>query len=88
MFLILCHYIFSKGSGLAYENESPQDLWVSQPPHVRPAWTAEEGGKSAPLPTETGERGKVTTYAAQILQEGMYIVVYIIMLSSLLYSST
>ena len=76
MFLILCVFCIFLGRGLAYKNESAQGIWVSQPPHVRPAGTVEEGGKSAALATETGERGKVETYAAQILQEGMYSVLY------------
>ena len=33
-------------------------------------------GQSSLLAEETGKQGKVTTYAAQILQEGMYIVIY------------
>ena len=76
MFLILCHYFFSKGRGLAYENEFPHGLWVSQPPYVRPSRTTQEGGQSSLLAEENGKQGKVTTYAAQILQEGMYIVIY------------
>ena len=76
MFLILCHCIFSKGGGLAYENEFPHGLWVSQPPYVRPSRSTQEGGQSSLLAEETGKQGKVTTYAAQILQEGMYIVIY------------